>query len=161
MYARIVLAYDGTREGRAALREGALLARGCGAEVFLLSVVAETVGLQIGESVVPGAVVQERNSYASILQEGVERLKALGFEPVASLVQGEPAKVIARFAHEVSADLVVVGHRKQSAVARWWSGSTDAYLMDHIGCTLLVARNTITDDQFETAFGKGRTESVA
>ena len=102
-----------------------------------------------------------RLATASILQEGVERLKALGFEPVASLVQGEPAKVIARFAHEVSADLVVVGHRKQSAVARWWSGSTDAYLMDHIGCTLLVARNTITDDQFETAFGKGRTESVA
>jgi hypothetical protein len=41
MYKRILLAYDGSVEGRTALREGALLARQCGAEVFLLSVVAE------------------------------------------------------------------------------------------------------------------------
>jgi len=41
MYKRILLAYDGSVEGRTALREGALLARQCGAEVFLLSVLAE------------------------------------------------------------------------------------------------------------------------
>ena len=35
MYKRILLAYDGSVEGRTALREGALLARQCGAEVFL------------------------------------------------------------------------------------------------------------------------------
>ena len=38
MYKRILLAYDGSLEGRTALREGALLARQCDAEVFLLSV---------------------------------------------------------------------------------------------------------------------------
>ena len=38
MYKRILLAYDGSVEGRTALREGALLARQCGADVFLLSV---------------------------------------------------------------------------------------------------------------------------
>ena len=40
MYKRVLLAYDGSVEGRTALREGALLARQCGAEVFLLSVLA-------------------------------------------------------------------------------------------------------------------------
>jgi len=40
MYHRILLAYDGSREGRTALREGALLARRYGAAVYLLSVVA-------------------------------------------------------------------------------------------------------------------------
>ena len=34
MYKRILLAYDGSLEGRTALREGALLARQCGAQVF-------------------------------------------------------------------------------------------------------------------------------
>jgi len=34
MYKRILLAYDGSIEGRTALREGALLARQCSAEVF-------------------------------------------------------------------------------------------------------------------------------
>ena len=152
MYRRIVLAYDGTREGRGALREGALLAKGCGAQVFLLSVVAETTGVQIGESALPGAVAHGQTAYAAILQEGVERLRAHGCEAAARLAHGEPARVIAAFAHEVSADLVVVSHRKISAMARWWSGSTGAYLLDHLGCTLLIARNVITDEEFEAAF---------
>ena len=38
MYKRILLAYDGSREGLVALREGALLAKRQGARVFLLSV---------------------------------------------------------------------------------------------------------------------------
>ena len=41
MYKRILLAYDGSVEGRTALREGALLARQCGAKVFLLAVLAD------------------------------------------------------------------------------------------------------------------------
>jgi nucleotide-binding universal stress UspA family protein len=154
MYRRIVLAYDGSREGRRALREGALLAKGCGAEVFLLSVVAETAGIKIGESAVAGAVAQEHAAYQAILEEGVQRLREHGCEAHARLVQGEPAREIAAFAREACADLVVVAHRKMSTVARWWSGSTGAYLLDHIGCSLLVARNDISDEQFEHAFSK-------
>ena len=41
MYKRSLLAYEGSAEGRTALREGALLARQCGAKVFLLSVLAD------------------------------------------------------------------------------------------------------------------------
>jgi hypothetical protein len=37
-----LLAYDGSVEGRTALREGALLAKQLGAEVFLLSVLTDT-----------------------------------------------------------------------------------------------------------------------
>ena len=39
MYRKVLLAYDGSIEGRRALREGAKLAQLCGAEVFLLAVV--------------------------------------------------------------------------------------------------------------------------
>jgi nucleotide-binding universal stress UspA family protein len=159
MYRRIVLAYDGTREGRTALREGALLAKGCGAQVFLLSVVAETAGLQISESAAPGAFDHERAAYATVLQEGLERLRARGANAEGRLVKGEPAPVIAAFAREVGADLVVVGHREQRGLARWWSGSTGAYLLDHLHCSLIVSRNEISDEQFEQAFGKAAEEA--
>jgi nucleotide-binding universal stress UspA family protein len=149
MYDRILLAYDGSLEGRTALREGALLAKACGAHIFLLSVVAETAGLQIGESAFAGAVVHERNAYKAVFDEGVERLKHLGFDPVAKLVEGEPALEISAFAKQVSAELVVVGHRRQNIIKRWWSGSTGAYLLDNIGCSLLVARHMLSDDEFE------------
>ena len=39
MYTKVLLAYDGSIEGRRALREGAKLAQLCRAEVFLLAVV--------------------------------------------------------------------------------------------------------------------------
>ena len=49
-------------------------------------------------------------------------------------------------AAEVSADLVVVGHRQQGALARWWRGSVGAYLMDHLQCSLLVGRLEVGEE---------------
>jgi nucleotide-binding universal stress UspA family protein len=57
MYKRILLAYDGSIEGRTALREGALLAKQCRAEVFLLSVLADTGTLLLSEVTLAGATV--------------------------------------------------------------------------------------------------------
>ena len=45
-----------------------------------------------------------------------------------------------------------VGHRRQSAFDRWWSGPKGAYLMDYTDCSLLVARNAVSDEAIETAF---------
>ena len=149
MYSRIVLAYDGTREGRAALREGALLARRCGSEVYLLSVIPHDSGVQFAESVQGGPMDRMQESYKAILSEGLERLKQLGFSPKAQLIIGDPAEQIGAFAKEIGADLVVVGHRKQKLIQRWWSGSSGAYLVDHLGCSLLIGRNTISEEAFE------------
>ena len=154
MYARILLAYDGSPEGRAALREGALLAKHCGAQVFLLSVVAETPGVRMAEGVHAGAVAQQMQTYKDVLQGGVDRLRALGMEATAELVTGEPAQAIGAYATRIQADLVVVAHRKQTLFERWWSGSVGAFLSDHVSCSLLLARNTISDEAFETVMGK-------
>jgi nucleotide-binding universal stress UspA family protein len=143
-----LLAYDGSVEGRAALREGALLAKRCGAQVFLLSVVVETGATRAAEGMVVGGILRD-DSYTAVFNDGVERLKKLGFDPVAKLVRGEPAKEIGAFANEVGADLVVVGHRRQGIFERWWSGPSGAYLIDRIHCSLLVGRNVISDESFE------------
>ena len=55
------------------------------------------------------------------------------------LGRGNPAEEVGRVAHEVGADLIVVGHREQSALARWWRGSVGASLLAHAPCSLLVA----------------------
>ena len=149
MYKRILLAYDGTREGRTALREGALLALRCKAQIYLLSVVAGATGLRMAEGVSAGALAKCEEGYKEVLDEGVARLKTLGFNPVARLVTGEPIDEIVSFAEEVDAELVVVGHKRQSLLSRWWSGSSGAYLVDHLNCTVLVARNLIADDVFQ------------
>ena len=155
MYQRILLAYDGTIEGRTALREGALLARRFGAQVFVLSVIREAAGTKLGEGVGGGGVAQQRVEYEQVLQEGMSRLAALGFQAAGKLVIGEPAREIAAYAEQVKADLVVVGHRRQTAIGRWWSGPSGAYLSDHIRCSLLVCKNVIDEQQFAALLAQG------
>jgi nucleotide-binding universal stress UspA family protein len=148
MFKTVLLAYDGSQEGALALREGALLAKACCAHVHILCVVPETAGVQMAEAASAGVIGQLRDSHGALLDRAVERLKALGFNPDAHLVAGEPAPTIGAFAHKIGADLVVVGHRHQTALSRWWSGSTDAYLSEHVGCSLLLSSNPITDEAF-------------
>lgn len=149
MYKRILLAYDGTAEGRAALREGALLAKHCRAQVFLLSVIVETAGTRTAEGMGAGGGIQHDENYRALLDDSVARLRKLGFDPVAELVRGDPAQEIGAFADKIAADLVVVGHRKKGLFERWWSGPSGAYLVDHIHCSLLVGRTIISDEAFE------------
>jgi nucleotide-binding universal stress UspA family protein len=151
MYKRILLAYDGSVESRTALREGALIAKQLGADVFLLSVLTDSGALLSAEAALAGAAVQIEEKFEEILEEGVSRLRKLGFDPVAKLVRGQPAEEIGKFARDIGADLIVVGHRRQSAFDRWWSGPKGGYLMDYVDCSLLVARNFVSDEEINAA----------
>ena len=151
MYKRILLAYDGSVEGRMALREGALLAKQLGAQVFLLSVLTNTDALLFSEVALAGAAIQMEEQFQGILEEGIARLKKLGLDPIAKLVRGQPAEEIGKFARDVEADLIVVGHRRQSAFGRWWSGPKGGYLMDYTHCSLLVARSSVSDEIINAA----------
>lgn len=148
MYRRVLLAYDGSLEGRTALREGALLARSLGAEIFLLAVVQDSPGVHAAAAAT-GLVVDMSDRYKAVFDEAVARLAELGFQSNAKLVIGEPAEHIASYAREIEADLVVVGHRRQGVFARWWSGSTGAYLSDYLNCSLLIGRTEIGAEAFE------------
>src|SRR3982074_1347276 len=148
MYKKVLLAYDGSVEGRRALREGAKLAQLCRAEVFLLavleqsSIVVPDVGLSVPWD-------EQAADYQATLAEGVERLKALGFAPTARMEIGDPGDKIAEVADEIGAHLVVVGHRPQGPVARWLFGSVGSYLVKRLRCSVLVGQTEISDNEFE------------
>ena len=148
MYKKVLLAYDGSIEGRRALREGARIAQFCTAEVFLLAVVELSAGTGTLEGGLAFPVTEQIEIYKNILAEGVERLKAMGFSPTARLGMGAAGQEIAGVAEEIGANLVVVGHRPTGPLARWWFGSVGAYLIRHLHCSVLVAQTEISDDQF-------------
>jgi nucleotide-binding universal stress UspA family protein len=147
MYRKILLAYDGTVEGRLALREGARIAQICGADVVLLAVVDLSTGVAMEAATVP-VLDSQREVYEQVLSEGARRLHALGFQATTRFEIGDPAQRIGAVAREIGADLVVVGHRRQGALARWLLGSVGKHLIDHLHCSLLVARTDISDEQF-------------
>jgi nucleotide-binding universal stress UspA family protein len=147
MYQTILLAYDGTLEGRTALREGALLARRCGARVVLLAVVETEafvpVAADAGIAYVPR---DQTDDVRKVLEEGAERLTLMGLAHSTLLRTGDPASCIATAAAEVRADLVVIGHRPLGMLARWLHGSVTASLIDRLDCSLLTARLEISED---------------
>lgn len=157
MYRHILLAYDGTLEGRLALREGALLARTSGARVTLLAVVDSGYGLGLAADPI-GAYLppDQTESFQRVLDEGTERLTRMGLAHQARLERGQPAERITAVASEIGADLVVVGHRRQGVVAGWLLGSVTGDLTNSLPCSLLVARKEISDqDLFSKAAAQG------
>jgi nucleotide-binding universal stress UspA family protein len=149
MYQRILLAYDGSQEGLIALREGAVLAKRSGSKVYLLSVLPETSGVLMAESVGGDVVGPQVDTYRGLLTRGLDVLKQLGLTAEGRLVVGEPAPQIAAFAKQCSADLIVLGHKHHTALSRWFNDSTSAYVSDHVPCSVLMGCNSITDEAFQ------------
>ena len=152
MYSRILLCYDGSREGRLALREGARLAQITGAAVTLLAVVETASGnvYAIGADTV--ALGQQKADLDAILEEGRQRLTGMGLSPQVRIEFGDPVATITRVSVETEADLVVVGHHRHGFWTRWLSRSIAVELSDSLGCSLLLAQKVVEDSElFEKA----------
>ena len=147
MYAKILLCFDGSREGRLALREGARLAQITGAGVILLAVVETVAGNALAQGADAGALVHQQADYKEILNEGQQRLSGMGLAPEVRMEFGDPVAKITRVATETGADLVVVGHHQQGLWTRWISRSIAASLGDVLGCSLLLAQNVVEDSE--------------
>ncbi|EQD75029.1 UspA domain-containing protein [mine drainage metagenome] len=148
MYETILLAYDGTRESRLALREGAEIAERFGARTHLLAVINLPTALLGGEALAAGGgMAREIERCQEVLNEGLERLKARGLECVGHLERGDPSETIERLAREVHADLIVLGYHRRSGLGKWWHTPTCTLLIDHTPTSLLVA---IRDEPPET-----------
>ena len=103
----------------------------------------------MAESVGGDVVGSQVEPYQALLARGLEVLKQLGLQSEGRLVVGEPAPQIAAFAKVCGADLIVLGHRHHSALSRWFSDSTSAYVRDHVPCSVLMGCNAISDEAFQ------------
>ncbi len=139
MYKKILLCYDGTVEGRRALRQGAEVAIAMQSSVFLLAICRSMVVASAPEGVTPQLVACQEDSAKALLNEGVTWIRERGITADGALVYGDPLVHIPQVAARIGADLVVVGFRYRSRFARWWSHSEQGTLLDHISCSLLVA----------------------
>jgi nucleotide-binding universal stress UspA family protein len=140
-YRKILLAYNGSAEGKRALLECAELANFLGAETHLLAVASMPPSLFLTEGFVPEELLEEEKKRTQqVLDGGIASLKERGFKAAGHLAVGEPVEEICRLAKEQSVDLVVVGHNQNTSfAARWWKGSVGASLLDYSPCSILVA----------------------
>lgn len=144
----ILAAFDGSKQGRVALRRALPLLRDGDASVHLLAVVPLAAAVAAAEGFYTEAIYDaERERVEAVLQEGVDLLKARGIAVEGHLRAGLPAQEISELASSLEADLVVVGHQKRGALARWWQGSVSASLLDRLDCSMLVMQ--VSDEDLE------------
>ena len=137
MYHKILLAFDGSPDGREALAQAEKLALVCGGTVHLLAIIDPSESMHIeAMSFVPD---NQRFVIQAVVEESVKRLRGVGCTAAGELKYGKPAKQIILSAREINADLIVVGHRDQGMLARWLNGSVGESILHQPPCSVLVA----------------------
>src|SRR5215510_14738138 len=136
MVKTVLLAYNGTREGRAGLFEFTQVIAPADVEIHLLAVVRLPTGAFLAEGFEPESVMEdERVGHQEIVDEGVRLLTERAYDVTPHLAYGEPTEEIVELAKRLRADLIVVGHKRETSMAqRWWKGSVGASLIEVAPC---------------------------
>ena len=141
MYARVLVAYDGSPESRLALDECIRLAPGPTTAIHLAGVVHDpSLYVLAGEYVPEIALGDDEARVDADIKEAAAQFTAHGLSVTSHVVVGEPVTVIARLVEELDIDLLILGHPRSASFAlRWWRGSMDAVLVEKVRCSVLVA----------------------
>jgi len=144
-YSKILLAYNGSQEGKRALFEVADLAGFLGADTHLLAVASMPPSLFLTEGFVPEELLEEEKKRTqSVLDEGIRSLRDRGFSATGHLAVGEPVEEICRLAKSLGVNLIVLGHNQNTSfAARWWKGSVGASLLDYAPTSILIALSKV------------------
>ena len=139
MFKKIVMAYDGSQDGKTALLQCSEIASFTKAATHLLAVAGMPSSMFLTEGFLPEELLEEEKKRAqAVLEEGVAQLKDRGYVVTGHLAVGEPVEEICRLASDIGADLIVVGHERRG-IARWWHGSVGKMLLDHAPCSVFIA----------------------
>ncbi|HEU4589996.1 MAG TPA: universal stress protein [Steroidobacteraceae bacterium] len=139
MYRNILLCYDGTVEGRRALRQGAEVAMCMKSRAYLLAICRNMLSTAVPEGVTPELVAAEEAAANQLLAEGVQWLVDHGVPAEGQLVYGNPMVHIPEVQRRIGADLIVVGYRIRNRLTRWWAEGDEATLLHKVNCSILVA----------------------
>ena len=141
MYSKILLATDGSEQNRQALVEAVGLAKTQKAELHTLYIV-DTIAF----ASLPMDVTWE-NVYNVLYDEGKEAIrdvekhaKKAGVKFVGTVMEGNPAIEVVKYAQENKVDLVVVGTLGRSGLSRFLLGSTAEKIIRTAPCPVLVVR---------------------
>jgi nucleotide-binding universal stress UspA family protein len=133
---RVLFAYDGSPFAKRALRYAGHLGPDLEAVVITVSPVL-IEGPRGEHSTDPDRDSEEGRRH---LEEARRLLAELGVKADAVHTFGNPAAEILGTAEEHGADLIVLGQRGRSAIARFIDGSVTERVVRHAACDVLVAR---------------------
>jgi nucleotide-binding universal stress UspA family protein len=137
VFRRILVGFDGSPQSRKALTTALTLAQRLKSEVEALIVVRPPEFAEL-----EGEIQAAMKEADGPLTEAVAWAKAeagrLGFPLHVHKQLGHPAETIVRVAEEKKFDLIVLGRRGRTAVARWMLGSISERVLGYAHCPVMV-----------------------
>ena len=143
-YQKLLVATDGSKYSMAAANQAVGIAKRCGAELFVISVVPsetaspfDTVHTEVKHETIAEKEFREGEKNVNDLlviarQEGVD---------VSGLViEGRPYEAIVEHAREKGADLIVMGSHGKTGIERLLMGSVTERVVGHADCAVLVVK---------------------
>ena len=132
----IVVGYDDTEASKRALNRAIELAKAFGSKLLVTSVapVLDASGRSAG-AIDP---VDPPSKHEEELREAGETIKAAGLSAELVPALGHPAETIVQVANDNGADMIVVGTREISMIARVLGQSTSENVARHARCDVLI-----------------------
>ena len=147
MFHVIVVGTDDSDTAAEAVRQAAELAKVHGARLHIvtayqpvLTATTEAARRELPEELQWMVSPGERAD--ALLRNAVARLRDSGIETEPHSRTGDPASAIIDVAEEQGADLIVVGNKGMSGVARFLLGSVPSKVAHHAPCDVLIVRTT-------------------
>lgn len=145
MFEAIVVGTDGSETAGEAVRKAAQLAGTCSppARLHLVTAYKPIEAMYVAPDVVPSGLagmIDPRAEAQSVVDEAATRVRAEGIEVEVYLWPGDAASAIIEVAGTTEADLIVVGNRGMTGVARFLLGSVPNKVAHHAPCDVLIVR---------------------
>ena len=141
MFQKILVGYDGSKGGKAALRRAVALAKNASVQITALWV-REPLPRYTDLPGEPEAAAEAADEYFQERQKEVAEVAAQhGLAIGCETRSGHPAKSIVKFADEGGYDLIVVGHSDHSEMWGRLLGDTADRISDHAHCSVLIVKN--------------------
>ena len=141
---RILVALDNSDFANKVMFQALELAKVYQTQLFAVSVIDYSVLGEIDESS-PSPVMTERiyswtNSFQEMLDKCKELAGVLGIEHYQTMLSGNPAEEIVKYAEENNMDLIVIGHVGKSGVAGFLLGSVSQKVSAHCKGSVVIVK---------------------
>ena len=140
MFAKILLAVDGSEHGLHAARTAGDLARAMKSEKLRIVVAFDPVPPYLGEPNLQLAIDVRMKDAQTILEAAQKAVGDVPAEIHTELIEGSAAEAIINVARTRGSDLIVMGSRGLGTLAGLVMGSTSQKVVSHAPCPVLIVR---------------------
>jgi len=135
---KILVPLDNSEFSLKALERAIDIAKKEGAELFLISVALDFRDV---EEIPLHYIDKFKRQAIRAVNTGLEVVEKAGMKAETQVEAGvSPADNIVKFAEEIKADLIVIGHRGVAGLGRFLVGSVAARVVAYAPCSVLVVR---------------------